>query len=127
MTSSTLFLARVASVLLSLGWLPATLSAQTLPLDREVRVRAGQTLELDLDAGGSLQITGADAEVVRVIAREGTRRCRPECRVDVERTSGGVKVHSYFPERTRSSSSNLRFEVQVPRRFNVRLHSTGVG
>ena len=125
MSISIALLARASTVLLAVAWLPASGSAQAPPVERELRVRAGQTLDLDLDAGGSLQIVGGDADVVRVVAREGSRKCRPACRVDVEQTPGGVRVHSYFTERSRSNSSSLQFEVQVPTRFNVRLHSTG--
>lgn len=105
---------------------PSPAAAQQLPIQREIRVSPGQLLDLDLDAGGDVQIVGSNRSTVRVRVEEGRRGCNPECRVDVQDTGRGVRVHSYFVDSDRrSQSSNLRVSVEVPNRFDVRVHTTG--
>ena len=50
-----------------------------------------------------------------------------EILVDVDRTSTGVKVHAYFSKHSKIQTSSNDFEIRVPRRFDLRLDSSGGG
>ncbi|HEV8254279.1 MAG TPA: M56 family metallopeptidase [Vicinamibacteria bacterium] len=92
--------------------------------EREVPAAAGEVLVLDLETGGSVDLTGWDEPRVRVRARLGGRDWR-ETRVVVERTEGGVRVRSRQESSGGSSSTSHAFEIRVPRRFDLRLRSAG--
>lgn len=99
-------------------------AAQTFPYDQSFPVQSGETLTLRIETGGRIRVTGTDAQRVRVRAVD--RRSCDDCRLDVQRTSSGVEVHSYHEERNRRNrSSSLEFEVEVPRRYDVRVSSMG--
>jgi DUF4097 and DUF4098 domain-containing protein YvlB len=112
---------------LALYFVAAPLGAQQLPLDREIRVSPGQTLELKLDTGGGVKVVGQDRQTVHVRAEQSGRPCRPECRVEVESTASGARVHSYFAERSGHNSGGLQVTVEVPRRMDLRVHTMGGG
>ena len=80
----------------------------------------GQRLLLDLDAGGSVEIEGWDEPRVQVRAQrsEGTA-------IDVGHDDRGVRVHSKYESNV--SSSSIRMQIRVPRRFDVQLESIGGG
>lgn len=102
------------------------LTAQQLPLEREIAASPGQSLKLDLDTGGSVHVVGSDRRTVAVRVTEGNRRCE-DCRVEVTQTSAGVRVRSWYEGERRSRSSSLRVEAQVPRRFDVEVETMGGG
>lgn len=99
-------------------------SAQQLPMEREIPVSAGERLELDLDTGGSIEITGGSGSVVRVLISED-ERCRPACEISIERVGSGVLVQSDHVGNSNNRSSDLHFEIQVPERFDIQLHTMG--
>jgi len=89
-----------------------------------VTASAGEELNLDLDTGGDVIVRGWDEPRVRVRTRlAGTNWQDVEVRV--ERQTNGVRVTSRYPFSRNNWSSDNRFEINVPRRFDVRISSAG--
>ena len=89
-----------------------------------VTASAGEELNLDLDTGGDVIVRGWDEPRVRVRTRlAGTNWQDVEVRV--ERQTNGVRVTSRYPFNRNNWSSDNRFEINVPRRFDVRISSAG--
>jgi beta-lactamase regulating signal transducer with metallopeptidase domain len=93
---------------------------------KTISASPGETLLLDLETGGSVEVSGWDEPRVTVDARLGGRDAN-ETRVDVERDSEGVRVRSQFVGSSDSHSTSHQFVIRVPRRFNVRIDSAGGG
>ncbi|HET7276276.1 MAG TPA: DUF4097 family beta strand repeat-containing protein [Longimicrobiaceae bacterium] len=100
-------------------------AAQQFPVEREIPVSAGEMLEMDLDAGGSIEIVGGAGSVVHVRVTEDDRGCRPACEVSIEKVGSGVWVISDHVSDSNIRSGDLHFEIQVPQRFNLRLNTMG--
>lgn len=92
-------------------------------VEREISVSPGETIELDLEAGGDVKITGWSRDSVRVVAE--VRRSSPAVRIDVEEMRRGVRVRSSFETHSRRQSSSIDLTIQVPERFDVDLDSMG--
>ena len=101
---------------------PAAAAGPTV--ERSVDAAPGEQLDLDLESGAAVQIQGWDEPRVHVRARLGGRDAA-DTRITVERQAGGVKVRSFFPPRQISRSTSNQLEIQVPRRFDVHLSSSG--
>jgi hypothetical protein len=86
--------------------------------------RTGGTLELNLNTGGNVVISGWDRPEVSVRAELGGRDWR-ETRVKIEPSAGGVTLESEFTRRGNSQSTSHTFRINVPRRYNVRISSSG--
>jgi DUF4097 and DUF4098 domain-containing protein YvlB len=94
----------------------AALFAAALPAqqqtDTTVAVRSGARLDIEA-IGGSAVVRTWDREAVRVRATHAGG-----ARVMVRESASGVRVESRNPGR---NPSQIRYEVTVPRRFNVRI------
>ncbi len=90
---------------------------------QELQASPGQTLKLDLDAGGSVKITGGSSGVS--VSHSVSGRDAQSCRVEVEKTADGVEIKSRWAGRRREQSANVELEIRVPSRFNVELDSMG--
>ncbi|HEV8240378.1 MAG TPA: M56 family metallopeptidase [Thermoanaerobaculia bacterium] len=101
---------------------PAADPAQRIA--QAVAASPGEELVLDLETGAGVDITSWDEPRVDVRGRLGGRDWR-DSRVDVERSAGGVTVHSFSVRRGGSQSTSHRLAVRVPRRFDVSLRSAG--
>jgi beta-lactamase regulating signal transducer with metallopeptidase domain/DUF4097 and DUF4098 domain-containing protein YvlB len=91
-----------------------------------VAASPGETLVLDLETGGSVEVRGWDEARVAVEARLGGRDAK-DTNVDVERMGDGVRLHAWYGNRHSSRSSSHEFVIHVPGRFNVSLDSAGGG
>jgi beta-lactamase regulating signal transducer with metallopeptidase domain/DUF4097 and DUF4098 domain-containing protein YvlB len=89
-----------------------------------VAASPGETLVLDLETGGTIQVSGWGEPRVSVVTRLGGRDAK-DTNVDVERVGDGVRLHAWYGNRATSHSSSHEFVIQVPRHFNVRLDSAG--
>ena len=76
---------------------------------------------LDLRAGGSVRIVGAQDKVVRIRVTENGRACG-DCGVQLDQGSDGIQVHSTRPG---TGGAQLRFEIEVPEHFDLDLNSAG--
>ena len=92
--------------------------------EQEVEAAAGETLVLRHETGGSVTITGWDRSAVR-IESEPTGRDHEHQTLDVSRTVSGVRVHTHAIEHGRDKRLGYRLTIQVPRRFDLDLESTG--
>ncbi len=87
---------------------------------REFRVSPGQTLTLDLKAGGGVKVTGDGGSAVSVSysASEGSV-------VEFDEGGDGLKVVTRYVTKSGHQSSNIDIEIHVPRRFDVAIDSMG--
>lgn len=119
-----------ALCVLSCGSLkPVTALAATGPqegrrIEREFSVSSGKRLDIDLRTGGSLNISGWDNDQVRVDAYLGGRD-GDNARVEFKENADGVEIYSHYDEVRRNRSSDLTFEIKVPRKFNVEINTMG--
>ncbi|MFT4603935.1 MAG: DUF4097 and DUF4098 domain-containing protein YvlB [Rhodothermales bacterium] len=105
----------------------SVLSLLALPISGQAQVRtfsasAGGTLDLRLEAGGSVSIIGGASEVRVEVTRSG--RDADEISVTFDQSGDRVTVRSEFDSRGRHNA-NVKYEIRVPSRFNVDLESTG--
>jgi hypothetical protein len=92
--------------------------------ERSFNVSSGGTLTLDLNTGGGVTVRGWDDDRVVVRARLAGLQWR-DVEVDVERESDGVRVTTDYRRRSGNHSTSNEFEIRVPRRYDVRLSSSG--
>jgi beta-lactamase regulating signal transducer with metallopeptidase domain len=86
--------------------------------------RAGGTLVLNLKTGGSVAITAWDKPEVYVRASLGGRDWRTT-EVTLTPDSDGARLESDFTARSNNQSTRHVFAINVPRKYNVRLSSSG--
>ena len=101
-------------------------TSRTSLAPRSVNAAPGETLVLDLETGGRVEVTGWSEPRVSVDARLGGRDVA-DTRVDVERVGEGVRVVSKYVGTRSSRSSSHEFVIRVPGRFNVSIDSAGGG
>jgi hypothetical protein len=116
-----------------------TPSAEIVPLEREVPfvqsdttfetsypARPGEKLTLELKTGGRVEIAGWDEPTIRLRAT----LAGPDRRwttVEIGRRPPGVRILAQTTRNLESSSTNHRFEIRVPRRYDVHIESAGGG
>ena len=90
-------------------------------LDTAVAAPVAKRLSLDLRAGGSVRIVGAQDKVVRIRVTENGRACG-DCGVQLDQGADGIQVRSTRPG---MGGAELRFEIEVPEHFDLDLASAG--
>ncbi|MFI5251779.1 MAG: hypothetical protein ACHQQQ_05020 [Bacteroidota bacterium] len=93
-------------------------------IEKEITVKSGEKLEMDLRTGGAIIVTGWDEEKVSVQVDLNGRDAK-YTHVDIEKVSSGVSIVSDYERRRRSSSSNLEFRIKVPQKFDLELNTMG--
>ncbi len=90
------------------------------PGRREFRASSGQTLILDLEAGGSVKIVGdgGGSIVVDHSACDG-------CVLEFDEQSEGLRVVTNQVSRGNKNHTSVDLEFHVPRNFDLRLDSAG--
>jgi beta-lactamase regulating signal transducer with metallopeptidase domain/DUF4097 and DUF4098 domain-containing protein YvlB len=104
----------------------ATTERSDPAIERTLDATPGETLTLDLETGARVDLRGWDEPRVRVRARLGGRD-RDATRVDIERVADGVRVHMWVESSGQIYSSSHALEISVPRRYDLRLKSSGGG
>jgi beta-lactamase regulating signal transducer with metallopeptidase domain len=95
-------------------------------VSRTLEAKPGEELELRLQAGGNVDIQGWDKQEVSV--RAHVRGSDPgNIKVDIDKTESGVRVHAYIEPHSAIESSSNEFQIRVPRKFDLRLDSSGGG
>jgi DUF4097 and DUF4098 domain-containing protein YvlB len=113
---------RLLGFAMAFALLAVPASAQTMK--REFNASPGETLELDLEAGGSVRVEGWSQNRVEISVEIGGRD-GDNIEVSMSRTSNGVRIGTDYRERRRSSSSDVDIEVKVPDRFDISVDSAG--
>ena len=93
-------------------------------VDQSVAASPGEELFLDLETGAGVAITGWDEPRVQVRGQLGGSDWR-DSRVDVKRGDRGVTLRVSSVRHFGSQSTSHRFQIRVPRRYDVRLESAG--
>ena len=86
----------------------------------------GETLDLALKGGGSVVVHGWDQRRVSIEGRI-LASSSPGVEADAQRVADGVRVTTKFPNNSHLQTSSVEFTINVPRQYNVRLHSAGGG
>lgn len=97
--------------------------AQT-QLDRTFRIKSGRMLELQLETGGVVEIVGWQENTVALGLHVGGRDWR-DCKYEANESPSGILIVSRYAGDRHSHSTSLRFRIKVPRRFNVKINSSG--
>jgi hypothetical protein len=106
---------------------PIAAVAADSSFERDVSVRSGGTLSLEISrAGGNVSITGWDRPQVRVRGKLGGPNWR-ETQVTLEPANGGATLRDAYTGTSKNSSFSHSYEINVPLNFNVRVKSAGGG
>jgi beta-lactamase regulating signal transducer with metallopeptidase domain len=97
---------------------------EVIPVEGSVEAAPGEELTLDLEAGAGVRIQGWDEPRVELRGSLGGVDAR-DCRAELLREPGGVRLRAWYAGDRQSWSTSHRFELRVPRRFDVTLESTG--
>lgn len=89
---------------------------------QEFSAAGGGTLVLDFDTGATVSIYGTGGSSISV---SYTKKCRPECEIEFDESGNGLTISTRFVGRGNSQSSNMNFEIEVPRYYDVELDSMG--
>lgn len=92
--------------------------------DRSIAASNGETLELDLESGGSIDVSGWDRPTVQVRVILAGPNWR-DSRVSLTRSGRSVRLHESPEIRRRSSSTSHRYEIKVPRKFDLIFNTAG--
>ncbi len=101
-----------------------TVTAQAADIHKEFQVSPGKRLEMDLRTGGEIKIAGWDKNSVSIDVYFKGRDDR-EVKVDFDQTAEGVIVTSRYDGRHRNHSTSLRFDIKVPKKFDLDVDSKG--
>ena len=94
-------------------------------IEREISVSPDGTLELELEAGATVEISGWGKDSIRVVGKVG----RSSSAVDIEvvETRRGVRVSTEFRHHASHQNSSIDLIIQVPHHYNLDLDSMGGG
>lgn len=102
----------------------STLMAYDADIHKEFQMLPGKRLEMNLNTGGDIKITGQESNMVSIdVYFKG--RDDKECKVDVDQTAAGPVISSRYQGRHRNHSTSLLFDVKVPKKFDLDLDSKG--
>lgn len=101
-------------------------SGAATALEREISVRSGGLIEIDLDSGGTINISGWNSEAVQVSA-DVTGRDADIVDLTVEERDGGVLIRTEFTEQRRSTETSVDLDIRVPSIFDIKINSMGGG
>jgi DUF4097 and DUF4098 domain-containing protein YvlB len=110
-------------LLMAIAYQPQTLRAADRTIDKTFPLKMGGTVELDLETGGRLEITGWDRDEVAVNVEIGGRDAD---KVDVSFREGAslLGIHSECGKRNHRDI-DMDFTIKVPARCDVSIDSRG--
>lgn len=119
-TQPVRYLARVAGLALVLmGLAPSVTAGESKMLELE----SGQTVEFNLDSGGSIYIQAWDRDEAQ-ISYSDRERDISDYKITIETVNSGLVISSDLI-RDINQSSRLSFELMVPRMTNIKLDTAG--
>jgi beta-lactamase regulating signal transducer with metallopeptidase domain len=92
--------------------------------ERSIAASNGETLELDLESGGSINVSGWDRPTVQVKVILAGPDWR-DSRVSLTRSGRSVRLHERPETRRNSSSTSHHYEIKVPRKFDLSFNTAG--
>ena len=111
---------RFLAILAMLAMFSMTTYAQEI--ERSFSVSSGGKLELDMETGGDIEITGWDRNEIRVVA-EISGRDADMISVDFEERSNGLEIYSEYTRRR--ANADVDMEIMVPSNFNLEISTSG--
>ncbi len=90
---------------------------------QDYRVKAGQTIELEMDHGGSLEVEGWDKNIVMVNC-EARLNDLEDWDIEIKETRNGLKLVAKLKDRS-IRSNNFIVRLMVPETFNIKTESGG--
>jgi hypothetical protein len=102
----------------------AFVDAQSRTWEQVVQTTAGAELTLNLESGGTVRLRGWDRNAVSIHAHLGGRDWR-DTKVTAEASPRGVLVRSSAISAQDKSSTAHFFDIWVPRRYDLSIHSAG--
>jgi DUF4097 and DUF4098 domain-containing protein YvlB len=93
-------------------------------LDKDFNMPAGKRLDLQIQTGGTVNITGWDKDVVSIRLRVGGRDWQ-DCRFEAKETPDTLHILSRYQGDRKSYSTSLHFDIKVPKKFDVEIESGG--
>lgn len=93
-------------------------------LDKDFNIPAGKKLDLQIQTGGTVNITGWDKDVVSIRLRVGGRDWQ-DCRFEAKETPSTLHIISRYEGDRKSYSTSLHFDIKVPKKFDVEIESGG--
>lgn len=92
--------------------------------ESEFKISTGKKLDLQLQTGGSVNITGWDKEVVSIKLSGGGRDWQ-DCKFEANETPDILQIVARYQGKQTSYSTSLHFEIKVPKRFDIQIESAG--
>ncbi|MDI6809775.1 MAG: hypothetical protein QME66_12495 [Candidatus Eisenbacteria bacterium] len=92
-------------------------------IEKTFAIGRGGTLELDLDAGGSLDISGWSKDEVAVTAVIGGKDAE-RVEVEFDDQQSHLKIYS-FCKTKRNCRSGVRLTIKLPSKFGISMNSNG--
>lgn len=111
---------RIITVVAALVLLGGLTSAEVQT--REFAASGGGTLELNLEAGGSVVVKGDGGSTITV-----TYEVDRNSKIEFRESSKGLEIATSYTSRGRNQSSSIDIEVHVPDHFDIELDSMGGG
>lgn len=107
-----------------LPFLFTALLAQGQTLQKGLTITPGKRLEVNLETGGTLRISGWAKNRVEVTCKLQGRDA-DACVINLEEMANAAKLSSRYIGTASSVQTSLVFEVHVPRSFNLLVNSSG--
>ncbi|OGU56405.1 MAG: hypothetical protein A2V66_06190 [Ignavibacteria bacterium RBG_13_36_8] len=93
-------------------------------VEKEFKVKSGQKLTIDLQTGGEIRIESWEKEMVKVTAIFGGRDAE-DIDLEFDESPLGILITTDYYGRNNNRSSNIRFEIMVPKKFDVDFETMG--
>jgi DUF4097 and DUF4098 domain-containing protein YvlB len=93
-------------------------------IEKSFDISSGKKLEMDLDTGGSIAITGWDKDEVEVKVYLSGRDWE-SCDIEFDENSSGLEITSDFDSYRRNRRARVEFEIKVPKKFDLDLETNG--
>jgi DUF4097 and DUF4098 domain-containing protein YvlB len=115
---------KIACILVIAGAILLTPAAIAAEGSREFSAKSGGTLILDLNAGGTVNITAGGGSS---ISATYSTSCTPECSVTFEESREGLTITTRFADDRGNQNSDIDIDIRVPQSFDIELDSIGGG
>ncbi len=115
----TVLLTLVLSAFLAL----APVAQGSVEFNQEFKAKPGQTIELNMKQGGSLEVEGWDKDLVQVIC-EARINDLEDWDIEIKEAGNGLKLKAQLKDK-KNQSNNFIVRLMVPDEFNIKTESAG--